>query len=141
MANKHKLYYNPKLKEYARQLRNNPTYAEKTLWYSLKGKQLGGYDFDRQKPIGEFIFDFYCSDLNLVIEIDGITHDEPEIMINDERKNNYIRHIGFNILRFSDDEVLGNGNMVVQRILDYVEWFIVVSTHPPAPSQEGVDSN
>ncbi len=118
-----KLKYNPKLKEYARQLRNNPTYAEKTLWYSLRGKQLKGYDFDRQKPLGEFIFDFYCYKLKLVIEVDGITHEDEDVKQNDKLKDEFIASISFNILRFTDDEVLGNGNMVVRKIVEYIEKF------------------
>ncbi len=121
---KHKLYYNPKLKEYARQLRNNPTFAERTLWYSLKGKQLKGFDFDRQKPIGEYIYDFYCSELDLIIEIDGISHNEQDVKVKDKQKEEYVISLGFNILRFSDDEVLGNGNLVVEKIEDYIENFV-----------------
>ena len=58
-----KIYYNPALKELARELRNNMTFAEKATWRMLNGKQFKGYDFHRQKPIGEFIADFYCYDL------------------------------------------------------------------------------
>jgi len=120
---KRKFHYKPKLKEYARRLRNNPTYAEKNLWYALKGKQLKGYDFDRQKPIGDYIFDFFCSALNLVIEIDGITHEDEVVKQNDKLKDEYIARIGLKILRFTDDEVLGNPNMVVNRIEEYIEEF------------------
>ncbi|MFH1052115.1 MAG: endonuclease domain-containing protein [bacterium] len=118
-----KIYYNPKLKELARQMRNNPTYAEKSLWYALKEDQLSGYDFHRQKPIGDFIFDFYSFDLNLVIEVDGYTHESEKVKENDLKKDNFIKEIGFNILRFTDDEVLGNPNKVVKKIEEYVEWF------------------
>jgi very-short-patch-repair endonuclease len=61
--------YNPKLKEYARQLRNNSTRSEIILWKYLKGKQMLGYDFHRQKPIDNYIVDFFCSELMLAIEL------------------------------------------------------------------------
>ena len=66
--------YNPKLKLIARKLRNNSTKSEALMWNFLKGKQIRGCDFHRQKPIGNFIVDFYCSELLLAIEIDGESH-------------------------------------------------------------------
>jgi very-short-patch-repair endonuclease len=70
------LPYNPKLKPFARQLRNNMTLSEILLWEYLKNKKMKGFDFDRQRPIDEFIVDFYCKELMLAIEIDGSTHDD-----------------------------------------------------------------
>ena len=116
-----KLYYNPKLKELARELRNNPTHAEKTLWYSLKNKEMKGYDFHRQKPLGNFIYDFYCFDLKLLIEVDGESHNDEEVKRNDERKNDYAKSIGFNMLRLIDEEVLGNPNKAAKKIEDYID--------------------
>ena len=66
--------YNPKLKEYARQLRNNSTLSEVLLWQKIKGKALG-VEFHRQVPINEFIVYFYCHEIQLAIEIDGSSHD------------------------------------------------------------------
>ena len=68
------VHYNPRLKKLARQLRRNSTLGEVLLWNELKRKQMMGYDFHRQKPIGEYIVDFYCPRLRLVIEIDGDSH-------------------------------------------------------------------
>ncbi|TYC01378.1 MAG: endonuclease domain-containing protein [Kosmotoga sp.] len=70
------LPYNPKLKELARELRKNSTLAEVLLWNELKKKKLKGYRFIRQKPIGNYIVDFFCKELFLAIEIDGSTHYE-----------------------------------------------------------------
>jgi len=67
--------YNPKLKERARELRKKMTLAETLLWKRLKGKQLCGYDFDRQRPIGRRIVDFYCKELKLAVDVDGSVHD------------------------------------------------------------------
>lgn len=66
--------YNPRLKMFARKLRSNSTQAEIFLWNQLKKKQIRGYDFDRQRPIDNYIVDFYCKDLQLAFEIDGESH-------------------------------------------------------------------
>ena len=109
--------------ELARKLRNHMTHGEKAVWSIVKGRQMNGYDFHRQKPIGNYIADFYCHDLELIIEIDGITHEQEDVKLNDKNKQIYFGSIGLNVLRFSDDEVLGNGNMVAKKIMNYVEGF------------------
>ena len=124
-----KIYYNPALKELARELRNNMTFAEKATWRMLNGKQFKGYDFHRQKPIGEFIADFYCYDLRLVIEIDGITHLDKDVIKKDRIKSQYFNSIGLNILRFTDDLVLGNWMMVEKELIKYIKEF-EKATHP-----------
>ena len=124
-----KIYYNPALKELARELRNNMTFAEKATWRMLNGKQFKGYDFHRQKPIGEFIADFYCYDLRLVIEIDGITHLDKDVIRKDKIKSQYFNSIGLNILRFTDDLVLGNWMMVEKELIRYIKEF-EKATHP-----------
>jgi very-short-patch-repair endonuclease len=72
------LKYTPKLKASARQLRRNLTDSERTLWWKLRGKQLAGVQFYRQKPIGDYIVDFYAPKAKLVIEIDGSQHFESQ---------------------------------------------------------------
>ena len=124
-----KIYYNPALKELARELRNNMTFAEKATWRMLNGKQFKGYDFHRQKPICEFIADFYCYDLRLVIEIDGITHLDKDVIKKDRIKSQYFNSIGLNILRFTDDLVLGNWMMVEKELIRYIKEF-EEATHP-----------
>jgi very-short-patch-repair endonuclease len=62
------LPYNPKLKDLAKKLRSNMTYSEVKLWNELKNGKLNGYDFDRQRAIGNFIVDFYCKDVQLAID-------------------------------------------------------------------------
>ena len=98
-----KIYYNPKLKELARQLRNNSTKAEIRLWQYLKGKQMLGYDFHRQKSIDNFIADFYCFKLRLIIETDGFTHQFEDVYQKDILKENRLKELGFTVLRFDDD--------------------------------------
>ena len=70
------LPYNPKLKERARSLRKAGNLSEVLLWNQLKKRQLNGLDFDRQKIIGNYIVDFYCAEKQLVIEVDGSSHDD-----------------------------------------------------------------
>lgn len=74
-----KIKYNPKLKALARSLRKSSTKAEIRLWSYLKGKQLMGYDFHRQKPVDNYITDFFCNTLMLAIESDGYTHGFEEV--------------------------------------------------------------
>ncbi len=94
-----KIYYNPKLKEKARQLRNNSTFSERMLWKYLKCRQMRGYQFMRQKPIDNYIVDFYCSKLRLVIEIDGITHNYK--VEYDNKRQKKLEDLGLRILRFN----------------------------------------
>ncbi|MDH6356686.1 DUF559 domain-containing protein [Parabacteroides sp. PF5-9] len=112
--------YNKKLKALASNLRNESTRSEIYLWKYLKGKQLG-YRFIRQKPIGVYIVDFYCKELHLAIELDGISHHWEETVEKDERKEAYLRTLGIELIRFQDAEVLGNIDYVIGVILDYIE--------------------
>jgi very-short-patch-repair endonuclease len=115
------LYYNPKLKEYARELRNNSTKSEMRLWKYLKGKQLG-YDFHRQKPIDQYILDFFCHDLMLGIELDGFTHKYfNEIVKKDAWKDERLKQIGITVLRFDDNEVMKELNSVIANIQSFIE--------------------
>ena len=126
--------YNPKLKELARKLRNNSTKSEIRLWQQLKGKQLYGYDFHRQKPLLNYIADFYCYELNLVIELDGYTHNFEKIIIKDETKQQELEKVGLTVLRFDDAEVMKDMNNVLRELEGYIVEF---EKHTPNPSQEG----
>ncbi len=108
--------YNPILKERARTMRNNPTPAEQHLWEYLKGKQMLGCDFDRQRPIDQFIVDFYCKDYYLAIELDGSVHDFEEAKDYDERRTNRLNELGVTVLRFSNTEAIENTNTVIAAI-------------------------
>ena len=127
--------YNPKLKELARQLRNNGTLAEVLLWQQLKNKQMLGYDFHRQKPILNYIVDFFCHELALAIEIDGISHDSELAIIKDQQRQTDIESLNINFLRFSDEDVKKNLEGVLIMINN---WIIAQVNQPtPNPSQEG----
>lgn len=112
--------YNPKLKEIARQLRNNSTLSEVLLWLELKGKKMRGYDFHRQKPIDNYIVDFFCHELMLVIEIDGISHTWEEVAVNDEIRQRKIENLGIQFLRFDDKEIKQNMSFVLNTIHDWI---------------------
>lgn len=137
------LPYNPKLKELARQLRQNMTLSEVLLWQELKNRQMQGFDFDRQRPIDEFIVDFYCKDLMLAIEIDGQSHYSAEAIKYDEHRQKRLEDFGVRFLRFDDLDVkkkiawvlaqielwiIEHKNELVGRIEDRARTCII---HPP----------
>jgi len=97
--------YNPTLIQRARKLRKNSTLSEVILWNHLKGRQMLGFDFHRQRPVGNYIVDFICSELYLVIELDGSTHLLDERAAADQRRERELQSIGLHIIRFWDEEV------------------------------------
>jgi very-short-patch-repair endonuclease len=100
------LKYNPNLKDNARQLRRDQTDSERALWRRLRGKQLAGVQFYRQKPIGNYIVDFYAPKANLVIEIDGSQHFEAQHAEKDEKRDKYLSNLGLMVLRFNSRQAL-----------------------------------
>jgi very-short-patch-repair endonuclease len=112
--------YNPILKERARFLRNNSTNSEIVLWQYLKNKQLLGYDFDRQRPVDNYILDFFCNDLMLGIEIDGITHEDDNVKIKDARKEARLNELGITVLRFDDVDVRLNPQYYFNVIMEWI---------------------
>lgn len=111
--------YNPKLKEYARKLRKNSTFTEIMLWNYLKGKQMKGFDFDRQRPIDNYIVDFYCKDLQLAIEVDGESHYGN--LKADKRREKRLNKVGVNVLRFDDMEIVYELDEVLKKIEQWIE--------------------
>ncbi len=99
-------------------MRNNSTLSEILFWRHLKGKRLLGYDFDRQKPIGNFIVDFFCSKLMPAIEIDGESHSEKADQ--DEERQKIIEGPGVQFLRFTDTDVKKNIEGVVAEIEQWI---------------------
>ena len=113
--------YNPKLTALARKLRNESTETEIYLWLKLKGKQMYGYDFHRQKTIDNYILDFFCYDLLLGIEVDGYSHEILEVYNKDRIKEKRMNELGITILRFSDFEVLKD----MENVIRAIEFFIL----------------
>ena len=114
------LLYDNRLRQYSQQLRKNMTDAEKELWSKIRGKQLKGYQFYRQKPLGNFIVDFYCPKGNLVIELDGGQHYSDEGKAKDNQRDNYLKGLGLRVLRFSDREVFENMSGVLEKIWNFL---------------------
>ncbi len=108
--------YNANLKQYSRQLRENMTDAERHLWAKIRMKQLNGYQFYRQKPIGGYIVDFYCPRAKLVIEVDGGQHFFNEKVEDDRIRAEHMRSLGFRVLRFTNTGVLTHIEGVVESI-------------------------
>lgn len=111
------LPYNGNLKPYSRELRKNMTDAERRLWSKVRLKQLNGYQFYRQRIIGDYIVDFFCPNAKLVIEVDGGQHYSDQLDA-DRRRDDYMRSQGLRVLRFTDTDVLKNLEAVVESIIE-----------------------
>ncbi|MEO7924249.1 MAG: nicotinamide-nucleotide amidohydrolase family protein [Chitinophagaceae bacterium] len=94
------------LKDFVSEHRANPTEAEKALWQVLRGKKLAGYKFRRQHIIDSFIADFICLPEKLIIEVDGLIHQLPENKISDQERTEKLKRFGFDVLRFTNNQVL-----------------------------------
>ena len=113
--------YNRKLKENSRKLRNNSTLSEVLLWNELKAGKLRGYKFNRQKPIGNFIVDFYCKKLSLAVEIDGESHIGKEEY--DKIRIEIIEAHSIHVLVFPDEYVKKEKNIVLKKLNEYIDHF------------------
>ena len=89
-----------------------------------------GYQFRRQRPVLNYIADFMCKELMLIIEVDGLTHQWEEVAKNDKIREEALVGIGFSVLRFNDNDVLRHINNVVERIEDYIRNFKLDMIHP-----------
>ncbi|MFD2725099.1 endonuclease domain-containing protein [Hyunsoonleella rubra] len=118
--------YNPDLVPIAKALRNNMTFGEITLWREIKGKKMG-VRFSRQIPIDRCIVDFYCKDLQLVIEIDGAIHFEEGHQEKDAIRQKRLESLGVKVIRFSDLDVRNNLGWVLEDIGNVIG---ELKTHP-----------
>jgi very-short-patch-repair endonuclease len=103
--------------EFARKMRREPTEPEKRLWYRLSNSQIGGFKFRRQSVIGTYICDFSCSYNGLIVELDGMTHDEHS----DIERDAMLSRMGYTVIRFTNQEVMQNMDGVLTRILEVAE--------------------
>jgi len=117
-----------KLKPLAREMRRNPTPAEKKLWQHLRRRQLLGYKFRRQHAIDRFIVDFYCQEAKLVVEVDGPIHQyTPQ---EDAIRREFLESLGLRVIRFTNEQVLSNIESVLEAIASALQE--VESPNPPA---------
>lgn len=122
-ANKYNNHaYNKTLQPYANALRKRMTKAEACLWkYVLRARSLKGYQFRRQRPVLNYIADFMCKELMLIIEVDGITHLDENVIANDKVRQQRLENLGFTVLRFTDDEVLRHIEGVRMCLEDWID--------------------
>lgn len=116
--------YNPHLKQLSRKLRNDSTLGEILLWKELSNKKMRGFDFHRQKPLLNYIVDFYCYELDLVIEVDGIYHTYEDTSAADQNRENELMTFNLTILRFTEQEVRKDMVNVLRVIDAHIEKYI-----------------
>jgi very-short-patch-repair endonuclease len=117
-------HYNRRLRDFANSNRKDMTKAEACTWkFLLSGRKMMGYQFRRQRPILNYIADFMCKELMLIIEIDGLTHDWEDVAAKDIIRENDLINIGFTLLRFTDEEVLNDIKNVEGVIVNFIEDF------------------
>lgn len=104
----------PEIEQAARHLRSQLTPAEAILWQALQRRQLDGLKFRCQHPVGRFILDFYCPMRKLVVEVDGIIHEQQKEY--DDARTAHLEEFGYRILRFTNAEVMNNLASVLDRI-------------------------
>jgi very-short-patch-repair endonuclease len=103
--------------ERARSFRKRPTVAEQRLWKELRALRAQGFHFRRQVPIDDFIVDFACFDQRLIIEVDGLQHDEPAGLAADSVRDAHLRWQGFTVMRIRNADILMNTSGVLAGIL------------------------
>ncbi len=118
----------------AQQLRQNQTEAEKQLWRQLRNRNLAGYKFRRQDPIKPYIVDFCCFSEKLIIELDGGHHNEEAQILYDNKRSDFLESQGFVILRFWNNQILGEMEAVLNEILLVLE---PAPSPQPSPSGRG----
>jgi very-short-patch-repair endonuclease len=127
------LPYSKNLKEPARTLRKEMTDAERKLWSFLRGKQILGIQFYRQKPIGPYIADFYAPAAKLVIEADGSQHQEPEHIAADDVRDAFLAEQGLQVLRFDNRAILKQTDAVVEEVCRVCGERLEIPPGPPLP--------
>ncbi len=118
------LPYAKRTKPIARILRLRMTEAEQLLWFRLRRKQLHGVQFYRQKPLGDYIVDFYAPAAGLVVEVDGSQHLEDAAMLADAQRTAVLRNMGLHVLRFDNRQVLLETDAVIERIWELIGAYI-----------------
>ena len=114
--------YNKNLQPFANKLRKQMTKAEACLWkYVLRARQLKGYQFRRQRPVLNYIADFMCFELMLIIEADGDYHNWEETSVKDKKRQDDLEAAGFTVLHFTNEEILNNIHVVCSFLEEWIE--------------------
>jgi very-short-patch-repair endonuclease len=135
------LRYSAKLKNHARELRRNQTDSECRLWSHLRGKQLLGVQFYRQKPIGQYIVDFFAPSVKLIIEVDGSQHLENTHFQKDKSRDEFLAGLGLKVLRFNSRAVLTETNAVLETINQKIVNQLDSEIPPTPPFSKGGTKN
>jgi very-short-patch-repair endonuclease len=132
------LQYSRNSKHRARRLRKNLTDSEQVLWSRLRCKQLFGVQFYRQRPIGNYIVDYFAPKAKLVVEVDGSQHMQGDHVTQDKERDAYLANLGLQVLRYDNRQVLLETDAVVEAI--YCTMVERLNTEiPPSPlCQRGV---
>lgn len=129
-----KIFNSSRTKAQRKFLRNNMTQAEIKLWSGLKGRQLSGIKFRRQHGIGDYIVDFYCPELKLVVEVDGDSHYSISGKSHDLLKDDYLKDLEITVIRFSNTDILENTDGVFSLINDTIIGLKANTSTTPDPS-------
>jgi very-short-patch-repair endonuclease len=117
---RHQRDHDRKLLRFAREMRAEPTDAERRLWSILRKHRLAGFRFRRQYPVCGYIADFVCLDMKVIIEADGGQHREPEALRYDQERTARLGEVGFEVLRFSDRDILKETDIVANEIYKWL---------------------
>lgn len=123
--------------KYARELRREMTKAEKVLWEKLRARRFMNLKFRRQHPILDFIADFYCNKLKLIVEADGRYHEEDDATYYDSERTKELKQYGYSVIRFSNEEILSDIDNVLAKLKERVKKLNSDLPHPkPLSSKE-----
>ena len=131
--NDHNLYSKKTLLDFRKKLRNKSISAEAAFWYLVKSRKLLGWKFRRQHSIGPYIVDFYCPSEKLIIELDGDPHGEYFNIYKDTKRDEYLKDLGFTVLRFENRFVFQEPDYILKEISDRFN-------QPPRPGKKHTDT-
>ena len=104
----------------AREIRQTPTETEQAAWRLLRGLRSRGFKFRRQHPVGPYLADFCCTELRLIVELDGSVHGQPSQAKSDARRDAHLKSMGFTVLRLPNGIVLQAPDLFVQEVVRFV---------------------
>lgn len=110
-------------KAFRRYLRKEQTQAEATFWHLVRAKRFNEFKFRRQHAIGAYTVDFYCPKLKLIVEIDGTAHDNLGQALYDDERDTILTNLGYKMIRFDNDSVLKNPEVVIAYLEDFIVSF------------------
>jgi 5-methyltetrahydrofolate--homocysteine methyltransferase len=128
------MYLDREQRDFARQLRNQPTGAEKRLWSYLRARQLDGHKFRRQAALDPYVVDFIFFEKRLVVELDRPQHAEATSAEHDERRTAWLAILGYRVMRFRNHGVDDDVRLVVEMIRQAIKVAAAAPLHPPSPT-------